>query len=138
MAEVSVNKLYLDVEQSFIVLPNKIIENVKKVVAAAMVGTRSQLHANVSGGVLHTVTGDLASKIRSSTRSTRITVSGRAGSKAYIGRFWEDGFVHRTRKGKRTPMAPRKWAQPVVDAVAPRLAADIEAAIDASIRGEGL
>lgn len=112
---VTVNGGWIDAERHLLRVPSELVAQTKELVGTEMRAAAGDMLANVTGGVLKTVSGSLAASVKGTARVRQgYTVSGRAGSRYFIGRFWDDGF---TRHGRRYR---RPWAEPVVNAPGPR------------------
>jgi hypothetical protein len=109
--------------------PRAMIEEVKATLRGEFQSIRSAMVANLSGGVLKRYTGDTAASVKSSIRTNATSVRASVGSRYYIARFWEDGFVLHLRNGTTRKMAPRKWAEPATAGKEQELVREIEAAV---------
>ncbi|GAO01959.1 hypothetical protein [Anaeromyxobacter sp. PSR-1] len=122
---VTVNGGWIDAERHLLRVPSELVRETKELVSSEMKAAAGDMLANVSGGVLGTVSGRLAASVKGSARVRQgYTVSGRAGSRYFIGRFWDDGFSRFGRTYRRP------WATPVVNARAQAIADNIERLID--------
>jgi hypothetical protein len=135
MAKFTVDAAWIKYEQTTLLIPKALTAELRQVLTGEMKAIKQQMISNVSGGVLKTHSGKLAKTISGRVRlfNSGSKVWARAGSKYYIGRFWEHGF---TRKGKN--FAPRQWATPVADAHTARIATLIETTITKTLAKGGL
>lgn len=113
-------------------MPQRVLVEVQSALRPEVRRARGMLKTNVTGGVLNRVTGRLADSIKTSVRARGWSVSAIAGSKWYIGRFWEDGHVRHGRQ-----YGPRKWAAPVADALRASTERAITAAVERALSEEG-
>jgi hypothetical protein len=107
-------------------IPKELIKQLRTVLQGEMKAVKQQMLSNVSGGVLNRKTGGLAKNITARSRVfNQSKVWARAGTKYYIGRFWEYGFV---KNGKQ--YRPKQWATPIVNANAARVQQIMERTIN--------
>lgn len=111
MANLIVDQNWIKYERATVLAPKALVKELRQVLNGEMKAVKQALLANVSGTILKKNTGRLAKTISARVRlfNGGSKVWSRAGSKYYVGRFWEGGFA---RKGKNYPA--RKWASPVV------------------------
>lgn len=129
-----------EVSRRFLILPDGLAKAIKEAIDPEVKRVSAKMLSNVSGGVLHQVSGKLASTVNGYTRmlDKGSVVFGRAGSKYYIGRFWEGGFNLKMRNKESKWMAPRQWAHPPMQGEAARIGAKAESAIIQHIKAQGL
>jgi hypothetical protein len=111
---------------------------IRKTLLKEMKVSAAIMKNNVSGVVLHTRTGELAKRVKASTFMKGNTLTGRAGSSYFIGRFWEDGFMLTMRDGKKKHMAPRHWWRQVAKSRDPAVMAAVQGTMDQMLREKGL
>ncbi|GAO01928.1 hypothetical protein [Anaeromyxobacter sp. PSR-1] len=110
-------------------IPDEIRLSVRNALRKDMRDAKARMMANVSGAVLHRKTGGLASTIKATVRARKWEVFAKAGSRYFIGRFWNYGF---NRKGKQ--IAAKPWATPVVNTLEATVMRNVKQAIDDAIR----